>query len=223
MPSAAGTQTEVLPPVPPTLHLGCGLKRLPNALNVDVVASVRPDVVHDLNQRPWPFPTGAFTEVLAYDVIEHLDDIVGTMEEIHRVCAPGAVVKITVPHFSCANAFTDPTHKRFFTAQSFHYFTGENEFPFYTTVRFRRQVAKIVFRETLTGKVVWQMANRWPVAYEQRWAWIFPAWFLVLRTRGVKACLNVLDQRTSGRISLKSVGISSETVGWIGTARSSTS
>lgn len=169
-----------------TLHLGCGLKRLPNALNVDVVASVQPDVVHDLNLRPWPFPDGAFSEVVAYDVIEHLDDVVGTMEEIHRVCAPGAMIKITVPHFSCANAFTDPTHKRFFSVQSFHYFTGENEFPFYTSVRFKRRVAKIVFQDSLPDKVVWHLANRWPAAYERRWAWLFPAWFLYFELEVVK-------------------------------------
>ena len=33
-----------------------------------------------------------------------------TMEEMHPVCRNGAIVKITVPHFSCANAFRNPTH-----------------------------------------------------------------------------------------------------------------
>jgi hypothetical protein len=25
---------------------------------------------------------------------------------------------------------------------------------------------------------VWRLANRYPAAYERRWAWIFPAWYL---------------------------------------------
>jgi SAM-dependent methyltransferase len=168
------------------LHLGCGLKRMEGAVNVDLRESTVPDVVHNLDHRPWPFPGGAFDEVIAYDVIEHLDDIVATMEEIHRVSADGAVVKLTVPHFSCANAFTDITHRHWFGWFSFHYFTGENEFPFYTPARFRRRVAKIVFTPTIVNRVAWQLANRWPAAYERRWAWIFPAWFLYFELEVVK-------------------------------------
>lgn len=27
-------------------------------------------------------------------------------------------------------------------------------------------------------KLIWRIANRYPQAYERRWAWLFPAWFL---------------------------------------------
>ena len=171
---------------PRILHLGCGLKRMPDAVNVDLRPVVNPDVVHDLDQRPWPFASDQFTEVIAYDVIEHLDDIVATMEEIHRVSQPGATVKVTVPHFSCANTFRDITHRHQFSWFSFHYFTGENEFPFYTTSTFRRRTSKIVFGSTFVDRVVWQLANRWPAAYERRWAWVFPAWFLYFELEVVK-------------------------------------
>ncbi|HJR60727.1 MAG TPA: methyltransferase domain-containing protein [Vicinamibacterales bacterium] len=172
--------------LPRILHLGCGLKRMEGAVNVDLREITRPDVVHDLDQRPWPFADGAFDEVIAYDVIEHLADIVATMEEIHRVSVDGAIVKLTVPHFSCANAFIDITHRHWFSWFSFHYFTGENEFPFYTAARFRRRVAKIVFTPTIVNRVAWQLANRWPALYEHRWAWIFPAWFLYFELEVVK-------------------------------------
>ena len=168
------------------LHLGSGLKRLPGAVNVDVVASTQPDVVHNLDRYPWPFESNAFEEVLAYDVIEHLDSVVRVMEEIYRVSRHGAVVKVTVPHFSCANAFTDPTHRHYFGQSSFHYFTGENEFPFYTEARFKRRISKIVFTHSTLNRVVWQLANRWPRQYEQRWAWMFPAWFLYFELEVVK-------------------------------------
>lgn len=173
--------------VPPRiLHLGCGLKRIDGAVNVDLREITGPDVVHNLDRRPWPFEDEAFDEVIAYDVIEHLEDIVATMEEIHRVSTDGAVVKLTVPHFSCANTFIDITHRHCFSWFSFHYFTGENEFPFYTAARFRRRTAKIVFTPTVVNRVAWQLANRWPAAYEHRWAWIFPAWFLYFELEVVK-------------------------------------
>lgn len=61
------------------LCLGSGEKRLEDAVNVDLVSSTNPDIVHDLNERPWPLPSDSFNECYANDVIEHLVDIVGTM------------------------------------------------------------------------------------------------------------------------------------------------
>lgn len=168
------------------LNLGSGLKPVPGAVNLDVTSATNPDVVHDLNIAPWPFPAGSFDEIHARDVIEHLDDILLTMEEIHRVARPGAIVRITVPHYSCANAFTDPTHRHYFSIFSFHYFTGENEFPFYTAAKFRRRSSQIIFHPTVINKIVWRLAARWPEAYERRWAWIMPAWFLSFELEVVK-------------------------------------
>ncbi len=171
-----------------TLNLGSGNKQISEAINLDRTAATRPDVVHDLNVRPWPFDDNQFSEILAYDVIEHLDDIVATMEEIHRIARPGAIIRITVPHFSCANAFTDPTHKHYFGKFSFDYFTGGGTFDFYTTVRFRihNPERQIVFHHSLVNKIVWRLANRFPEEYERRWAWIFPAWFLYFELEVVK-------------------------------------
>jgi SAM-dependent methyltransferase len=168
------------------LHLGSGRKYQPDAVNVDLVDRTGPDVVHDLDVVPWPFAEGRFDEVRAYDVLEHLDDLVAVMDEIHRVCRPGAVLKLTVPHFSCSNAFTDPTHRHYFGRFSFDYFTGENEFGFYSRGRYRRRQASIVFRPSLANKLVWRLANRYPAWYEQRWAWVFPAWFLHFELEVIK-------------------------------------
>lgn len=160
------------------LNIGCGRKRLPHAVNVDISSSVDPDLVLDLNQIPWPFPAETFGEVFASDVIEHCDDVIRVMEEVHRVCRDGAIVHITVPHFSCVNAFTDPTHQHFFSSSSFQYVTGEQEFSFYTEARYRNRATSLVFFPTLLNKLIHRLANRWPDAYERRWAWMFPAWFI---------------------------------------------
>ncbi len=169
-----------------TLNLGCGLKRLEGAVNLDLCAEVNPDVVHDLNRTPWPFPDGQFSEVLAYDVLEHCDDVIAAMGEIHRICANDAVVRITVPHFSGANAYTDPTHRHYFGWSSFHYVTGEHGFSFHTAGRFKRRISQIIFFPNWANKVVHRMANRHPESYEKRWARIFPAWFLYFELVVVK-------------------------------------
>jgi SAM-dependent methyltransferase len=168
------------------LNLGCGRKPLPDAVNLDAIDGVGADVVHDLNCAPWPFPDDHFDEVHAYDVVEHLVDVVRTVEEVHRICRHGAVVHITVPHFSSANAFTDVTHRHWFGHRSFDTFTAAHELSFYSQARFVRRRATITFYPSLINKVVRRLAERWPERYERRWAWMFPAWFLSFELEVVK-------------------------------------
>ena len=171
---------------PRVLNLGCGRRRVEGALNVDVTAETGPDVLHDLNVRPWPFADDSFDEVLAHDVLEHLSETVATLEEVHRVCRHGARVKLTVPHYSCSNAFTDPTHRHYFGRFSFGYVTEGHDLSFYSGARFAERSCQIVFHPTLLNKLVWRLANRYPAEYERRWAWIFPAWFLSVELEVVK-------------------------------------
>jgi SAM-dependent methyltransferase len=168
------------------LNIGCGRRKIAGAVNVDVSDQVGADVVHDLTNMPWPLPSDTFREVHAQDVIEHLNDTVRVMEEIHRICRNGATVHITVPHFSSANAFVDPTHRRFFSYFTFDYFDADHVYGFYSAARFKRTRAQLVFAPSIVNKVVHRVANRRPLAYEQRWAWIFPAWFLSVDLEVVK-------------------------------------
>ena len=168
------------------LNLGSGRKFREDAVNLDITTRTGPDVVHNLNERPWPFPDDRFDAVIASDVIEHLEDVAATMSELHRVCAAGARLYINVPHFSSDGAFTDPTHRHYFGAFTFDYFTEGHPQDFYTTARFVNRSTRIIFRPTLVNKAVWRLAERFPRAWEQRWAWIFPAWFLAVELEVVK-------------------------------------
>src|SRR5882762_8121708 len=87
------------------LHLGAGPMSLPDAISVDINLGTKPDVVWDLNRVPWPFANDTFVEIVALSILEHLDDFLGAMTEIHRVSKSGAVTNILVPHFSSAAAF----------------------------------------------------------------------------------------------------------------------
>jgi len=168
------------------LNLGCGQKRVEGAINLDRIAAVNPNVVHDIDNFPWPFADNQFEEVLAHDIIEHCTDVVAAMEEIHRICQSGAVVRVTTPHLSSPNSYTDPTHRYHFGYLSFDYFTGDHDFDFYTDKRFGRRKAQIIFHPTLVNKLVWRLANRYPEAYERRWTWMFPAWFLYFELEVLK-------------------------------------
>lgn len=93
------------------LNLGSGKTRLPGYLHVDNNPHAgEVGIVHDLDRRPWPFEDGSVGEVIMDHVLEHLEDTIGTIEELHRICAHNAVLEIRVPHFSCN--WTHPGHKR---------------------------------------------------------------------------------------------------------------
>ncbi len=169
------------------LNLGCGRQLRADCLNVDRLAGVGPDLVWDLDQHPYPLPDGAFEHIYALDVVEHLADIQGFVEEAHRLLAPGGILEITTPHFSAANSFTDPTHRHHLGYSSFDYFTDESTWNFYSTARFRVRERFIAFRPGRLRKYFARWANRHPATYEGHWAWIVPAWFLLFRLEAVKA------------------------------------
>jgi SAM-dependent methyltransferase len=100
------------------LNLGCGQHKLPGFVNVDRFGA--PDLKHDLEAFPWPWPDSSVDEVVLQHVLEHLgqtpDTFIGVMKELYRVCKPGALVKIAVPHPRHDNFLGDPTHVRAITA-----------------------------------------------------------------------------------------------------------
>lgn len=173
-------------PDPLTLNLGCGNTYIEGAVNLDNNPKSRADVLHDLTRFPWPFPDNHFSEVRALDIIEHLPDTIRTMGELHRICRSGARLHVVVPHFSSSNNFWDPTHVRQFSARTFEIFTDEGDSTFHTPARFRILRRQIVFTPTLINKLVARLANRYAIRYEERFAWMFPAWFVSLELEAVK-------------------------------------
>ena len=61
-----------------------------------------------------PYADASFDLVLATDVIEHVEDDMGALREIHRVLRPGGVVIVTVPAFASLWGLQDRVahHKR---------------------------------------------------------------------------------------------------------------
>src|SRR5262245_42166197 len=84
------------------------------AVRADLRVQVQPDVVLDLN-GPLPFAAATFDGIYAFSVLEHLDDTFAVLAEFHRIVRSGGRVVVLVPHFATAAAFTDPTHRRFFS------------------------------------------------------------------------------------------------------------
>jgi ubiquinone/menaquinone biosynthesis C-methylase UbiE len=171
-----------------TLSVGCGNQApKPNLIRLDISFEVNPDVVWDLEKLPYPFDESSISVIECFDVIEHLQNIPKTMEEFHRILKPGGLLKITTPHFSCANSFIDPTHKSHLSYFSLDYFCEGHNLSYYSKVRYRVKKRHIYFQEgTLYRSILLRLANKFPEAYEQRWAWMFPAWFLYFELETIK-------------------------------------
>lgn len=101
------------------LNLGCGFNKLEGHVNVDKEAACHPDQVMDMEKLPWPFQDDTFTDVMAYHSLEHVGQTpevwIGILKELWRVCKPGALVRIAVPHPRHENFLHDPTHVRAIT------------------------------------------------------------------------------------------------------------
>ncbi len=168
------------------LDLGAGSAvRAPGAIRADAARAVRPDVVLDA-ARELPFRTGSLTRVYCFDLVEHIADVPRLMTEIHRVLRSEGTVLITTPHFSCANAHTDPTHRHHFGWRSFDYFTADHGLKYYSAARFRIARRVLRFHGGLLDAVTQRLAQRWPDWYEHRLAWIRPAWYLEFELVAVK-------------------------------------
>lgn len=172
--------------MPRSLNLGCGARRREGCLNVDLRESVSPDLVVDLERHPYPLPRDHFESIYATDVVEHLQDIQGFLEEVHAILAPGGILELTTPHFSSANSYSDPTHRHHLGYFSFDDFTGRSPRSFYTPVRFEIVDRTLVFHHSPIDRCMAWLANRHAAFYERRLTWMFPAWFLIFRLRAVK-------------------------------------
>jgi len=118
------------------LDMGCGRTKRRGAIGVDRVKLPGVDLVHNLNKTPYPFKDNTFDEIYAIHIIEHMDSILATMEEIHRICKPRARVVVITPHHTDSISWQDPTHKWHLNSYSFSYFDPSYHTNHYTSVRF---------------------------------------------------------------------------------------
>lgn len=126
------------------LDVGCGINKVPGAIGIDRNPNARADVRCDLDHFPYPFADNSFDRVVAIHVIEHVADVIRTLEEFHRLLRPGGRVRIETPHYTDFSSFCDPTHRWHLNTFSFRCF-GENHggFGYYSGARFRELSLKV--------------------------------------------------------------------------------
>jgi len=167
--------TDLAAGAPVILDFGCGLNKVPGAIGVDVVALPGVDLVHDLGSVPYPLPDDSADEIRLIHVLEHFADPLPILQEVWRIARAGAIVTIRTPHYSGIYSWKDPTHRRAFSAESFHYF-GENAYSYYTAARFRVVNVRLKYfleeqfwpwPHRVFGRVVQRVLDRHPTFAER--------------------------------------------------------
>ncbi len=120
------------------LLLGCGNSRnklmyvknkvdWEELITLDIKPSAKPDILHDLNDFPYPFPDNYFDEIHAYEVMEHLGCLgdwqffFDQWTELSRITKPDGLFFGTSPHHTSPWAWGDPSHTRIITQESFSF------------------------------------------------------------------------------------------------------
>ena len=120
------------------LDVGCGLNKFAGAIGIDKNPASRADVICDLDRFPWPLADASFDEVRAIHVIEHVADVVRTVEEFHRLLRKGGRIVMETPHYTDFSSFCDPTHRWHLNSYSFRYFGEDNAgFGYYSACRLK--------------------------------------------------------------------------------------
>jgi len=102
------------------LNLGAGANYKWGWANVDFnEEGGKQDLICDLSMVV-PFKDNCVDEILMDNFLEHMprDRYFWFMDELWRICKPGAIINIYVPHCTSPSAFGHPAHYNYFHSSS---------------------------------------------------------------------------------------------------------
>jgi len=157
------------------LNLGSGHRPLKGYFNIDKNSFEGVDKIWDLDKFPYPFKDNTFDLINADSIIEHLTNIENVMKELRRISKPNTLIKISVGYFSGVNSYTDPTHKHFFTYNSFEFFKG-----------FKITKKRLIY--SCNPLLSWLnfLPNLFPKVYERFFCYIIPCQALIVEMKVIK-------------------------------------
>jgi 2-polyprenyl-3-methyl-5-hydroxy-6-metoxy-1,4-benzoquinol methylase len=139
----------------------------------DFMKSTGVDVVNNFDRDGLPFKESQFDMAICWHVLEHMNDTVKIMDELHRVLKPDGIIFIRVPHFLSMGIWQDITHKKGFSYYTFDCLGS------YSTRKFEILEKKLLFFHLnsrrkkryflvdATGLGIQKLANKFPAIYER--------------------------------------------------------
>ena len=108
----------------PLLDIACGQRKQPGATGIDIAECEGVDIVHDLNNYPWPIDSDSVQTAMCSHYIEHIpmihvqhdgrnkDALLAFFDEVYRILVPEGQLTILVPYYTSVRCWQDPTHRR---------------------------------------------------------------------------------------------------------------
>ena len=137
------------------INIGCGHDKLSGYINVDWNQECNPDIIYNINNG-LPFDCDSIDEVLANDILEHCDDFVSIMNEIHRVLKIGGKLRARFPPWNSEGAFS-VAHARRIIYRDFRSFVEGDSRDFVYSVNGEKlkKGFKMIASETVVGKCLY--------------------------------------------------------------------
>lgn len=101
------------------LNLGCGPDYREGFINVDCSRIFKADRYFDL-EYAWPIKDNTISAIIAFQIVEHINDLRLFMREAHRVLIMHGMFHIKAPWWSGHWAVGDPTHVRLINDMTFN-------------------------------------------------------------------------------------------------------
>ncbi len=127
---------------PIKLDIACGQRKQEGFVGMDIAKCEGVDIVHNLNNYPWPVGDNSVSEAHCSHYVEHIplaywnpgntyspemknaksvDALCKYFEEVHRILVPGGKLTIIAPYYNNQRCWQDPTHRRAICDSTFYY------------------------------------------------------------------------------------------------------
>ena len=108
------------------LDLGCGPHKQEGFVGIDYRPLPGVDIVHDIENLPWPLPDNCATLIMASHLVEHINPakagFIKFMDECWRVLKYSGQMMIVTPYAGSMGYWSDPTHVNPCTEWTWKYF-----------------------------------------------------------------------------------------------------
>ena len=113
------------------LDIGCGEIKRPNCIRLDKRKLDGIDIVHDLEEFPYPLPDECCVQIIGSHIIEHIrpEFTIDMFNELWRIMKLDGELILSTPYAGTTLYWQDPSHCNGFNQVTFQYF--DPGFPLY--------------------------------------------------------------------------------------------
>ena len=106
------------------LDVACGTNKQKGFIGIDIRDLPGVDIVHDLEQFPWPLHDESVMIAVASHFFEHVKPwlSIKLMDELWRVLIVGGTLAVATPYPGSVGFWQDPTHQNGWSEITFQYF-----------------------------------------------------------------------------------------------------